>query len=1054
MTKSKHVIALAALSVVSGAALTAQAASFTWTAGPGNGVLWSTGFGGTYPNTAGDTATIPPLNGNLTINLDVANSVLGTLTFGSTGFSTDIGNNNATGNALTINPGATGSGSIVTTGTGLNTISAPLTLLSNVELASSSTTGLTLNGLTVDGNATNGTVIRQLNNNAAGTLTLNGTINVTEAVPVAPALTTSIRGLLINGSGTPTVNNGNVVINGTFSTNGRAASAGTVQIGGTSTATGFTRSTVTIVGDQSTFGGNITLARANVIATNDTAFGTGRLLFGGATNAIGAFLTTNAPRTIPNAQVQVQQFFNITGSQPITFNGRLVQSASRGVASSSTATITYNNGLYAANSATDARVFIIDGSGNTVVNNGLHNGYDLSNNVEFPNAVGTYDKRGTGTALINGSSNYTGATRVRGGLLQFADATGLGTVLNANATVGTTGITIDAGGAIGIATGSLDPTFLGKIQTGGGESYRLPATPTVNGTDFRSRGAIALAPSDAAVNINYGAGGNLAGSNLQTTGIGAIASGVTFTGTITPAASTYRLGGGGTLTLPNANQLTGANAVVADNGGAVAVTGSNNYTGTTTIGGAYINPSGELDRLGQTINLFTNPATTRVNSTVSVSSLANGGTASGLGSSSNAASNLVLSGGTLQYTGSGASTDRLFTVGANGATLDASGTGAVNFTNTGAIVQRDAAAARTANIDINGSRTLIYVDDPTDIVPGQTVTGTGIPTASTTVLAVFPPSFGNIGGTGAVGQYQVLLNGTSSTATTAAIPDLAFGNQNRTLTLTGTSTAVNAVSGALTNSATGTLGISKTGAGTWALAGNNTYTGSTTVTAGTLQVNNATALPSGSAVTVGGGAGAATVKLGGGFTQNLSSLTFASGGRFDVGTGILFNNNGGGAAALAAAKALVTSGYNGGASNGPGYISSSADAKHGVGYIDTGTGIEIRYTLYGDADLDGGVSINDFNKLAGNFGQASGRFWIDGDFDYDGGVSINDFNLLAGNFGQTLPANSPQWAGLLAFAVAHNDLEAFQAVTGVPEPTTLGLIAAGGALALRRRRRA
>jgi len=67
--------------------------------------------------------------------------------------------------------------------------------------------------------------------------------------------------------------------------------------------------------------------------------------------------------------------------------------------------------------------------------------------------------------------------------------------------------------------------------------------------------------------------------------------------------------------------------------------------------------------------------------------LANGGNNSSIGASSSAAANLLLtSGGTLQYIGSGnATTDRLFTLGNGGGVLRSSGSGTLNFTNTGAI---------------------------------------------------------------------------------------------------------------------------------------------------------------------------------------------------------------------------------------------------------------------------------------------------------------------------------------------------------------------------------
>lgn len=71
--------------------------------------------------------------------------------------------------------------------------------------------------------------------------------------------------------------------------------------------------------------------------------------------------------------------------------------------------------------------------------------------------------------------------------------------------------------------------------------------------------------------------------------------------------------------------------------------------------------------------------------TLSVSSLSNGGIASNIGASGAGSENLQIDGGTFQYTGAAASTDRLFSTGVNGATIDASGSGALHLTNTGAM---------------------------------------------------------------------------------------------------------------------------------------------------------------------------------------------------------------------------------------------------------------------------------------------------------------------------------------------------------------------------------
>jgi autotransporter-associated beta strand protein len=92
-----------------------------------------------------------------------------------------------------------------------------------------------------------------------------------------------------------------------------------------------------------------------------------------------------------------------------------------------------------------------------------------------------------------------------------------------------------------------------------------------------------------------------------------------------------------------------------------------------------------------------------------------------------------------------------------------------------------------------------------------------------------------------------------------------------------------------------------------------------------------------------------------------------------------------------------------------------------LGYMDAGGGnVEIRFTLSGDANLDGQVNSTDFSMLAANFNQL-GRFWAQGDFNYDGLVNALDFNAIAANFGDSLSA--PELATL------------------VPEPSSVAVVA-------------
>ena len=125
-----------------------------------------------------------------------------------------------------------------------------------------------------------------------------------------------------------------------------------------------------------------------------------------------------------------------------------------------------------------------------------------------------------------------------------------------------------------------------------------------------------------------------------------------------------------------------------------------------------------------------------------------------------------------------------------------------------------------------------------------------------------------------------------------------------------------------------------------------------------------------------------------------------------------------GATPIDSVRDALTSGYFASGWTGAGIVSSTAAAKPNhdtaLGYgeaaqlgftnfsgvrVDS-TAILVKYTYYGDANLDGAVDTVDFNFLAVNFG-GSGKRWTQGDFNFDTTTDTVDFNLLAACFSKT-----------------------------------------------------
>ncbi len=167
-------------------------------------------------------------------------------------------------------------------------------------------------------------------------------------------------------------------------------------------------------------------------------------------------------------------------------------------------------------------------------------------------------------------------------------------------------------------------------------------------------------------------------------------------------------------------------------------------------------------------------------------------------------------------------------------------------------------------------------------------------------------------------------------------------------------------------------------------------------------------------------------------------------GRLDIGDNTMIVDQ---PASLAGVRSQLLSGYNSGfwspvgPFSGNGITSSSAASnstkpnKTAIGFSTAGnlgtnsfagesvdsSALILKYTYFGDANLDGTVNTADFTMLANHFGSPT-QLWSDGDFNYDGVVNALDFNAIATNFGQTLSSPAlgivvPEPGSLVAMAI-------------------------------------
>ncbi len=264
-------------------------------------------------------------------------------------------------------------------------------------------------------------------------------------------------------------------------------------------------------------------------------------------------------------------------------------------------------------------------------------------------------------------------------------------------------------------------------------------------------------------------------------------------------------------------------------------------------------------------------------------------------------------------------------------------------------------------------------------------------------------------------------------------------------------------------------GVTKNGAGTMLLEGTDTYSLGTIVNAGTLIFGSHGALPVNSALTVNGGIAQIT-NLNGGtrFLSQVSSLSLggSSGnwaGQVDLTNTDLIVHNGD----LTKLTNQIGQGFNNGAWNGAGIITSTATAtgntalgielnnnSHGGtlatsfdGQTVSNTDVLIKYTFFGDTNLDGVVNSADYLAIDNGFntqgssspGRRLARTWRFR-LIYDGKINGDDYTLIDNAFNTqgsvSFASNSAGPAEMIASAT-----EQFAGGSNaVPEPGSLGLL--------------
>lgn len=519
----------------------------------------------------------------------------------------------------------------------------------------------------------------------------------------------------------------------------------------------------------------------------------------------------------------------------------------------------------------------------TVLNTGRTITVDAGSQLNFSGKIhnqyqstGAITKAGAGALVLSGPNTYTGQTDITAGTLVAANNTALGTGGHDGGTMSfiRDGATLALQGGV-----SLDEHFhvwgagvggLGAVRSLSGNNALTNSPGGSAGYALRSNTTVGVDADTLTVSGFYQADGNW---GLTKVGAGTL---------VLTAVSDYAGGttvNAGTLLLPNNGGFSRIRGALTVNAGATVETtgdgtglGYNGQISAVAINGGTVTSAGTMHVWNITGGITMTGGTLQ----------SNGGVSNPEGSqlewnytsvATNASASTATIGGRIRmradsgYRGisftvaeGAAATDLLVSAaiteasGGMGITKGGAGTMALSGTNNySGVTTFEGGVINAATVANNGSASSLGVgtgDTDVDAIGllfrGGTLQYTGS-TAQSTNRAIRLSTTGGGGTIDASGSTpQATLSFTRSSS-----PNFFENPGNRTLTLTGVNTGANTFAMAIGE--VGSTSVVKSGGGTWVLTGNNSYSGRTTINAGTLVADSVTALGNGGEIVFAGG---------------------------------------------------------------------------------------------------------------------------------------------------------------------------------------------------------